>query len=81
MTDEADTSEKRFRALVYGIVAIATMSYAGWLGSTVLDLRNGQVRIETTIVENKSERTQQISEIRARLDRIEADFYERRARQ
>ncbi len=80
MSDETDTTERRFRTLVYAVVAAATLTYAGWLGSTVIDLRNGQVRIETTIAENKAERIQQIVEIRSRLDRIETDFYERRGR-
>lgn len=76
MTEEPDD---RFRQIVYGIAAAATLTYGGWLGlkiSTISDSMTERLaRIETSMIENRGERQLQVEELRRRIDRLEARAY------
>jgi hypothetical protein len=68
-------NEYSFRKAVYGVAALASCVYAGWLGNAMLGVGDRLVRIETQIHENREERQGQISDLRARLQRLEGDVY------
>jgi hypothetical protein len=64
-----------FRQIVYGIMAAATLAYAGWAGFQINSINDRLTRIETTMTENKQERQGQVDDIRRRLDRVEIRVY------
>lgn len=70
MTEE--DSEDRFRQVVYGIAAAATMTYGAWAGVQINSINDRLTRIETTMAENRSERQLQVEYLRHRIERIEA---------
>jgi hypothetical protein len=68
-----------FKAIVYGIAATASLGYFGWLGASVVGIGDRLTVMETTIVENKEERREQINELRQRVGRLEEEAYRKRA--
>ena len=68
-------ADGNFRKAVYGVAAIASCAYAGWLGNTILGVGDRLVRIETQIDANRVDRQAQDADIRARLQRLEGDVY------
>lgn len=74
-----EAPEDRFRQIVYGVAAAATITYGGWLGFQVTAISSlvteRLTRIETTMIENRSERQLQVEEIRRRLDQLERAVY------
>ena len=77
MTDEPEGRDP-FKAFVYGIAATASLGYFGWLGASVIAIGDRLTVMETTIVENKEERREQINELRQRVGRLEEESYRRR---
>lgn len=61
----------RFRSVVYGLAAAATLGFGGWLGMSVNGMSDRLTRMEVTITENKSEREAQINDLRSRVGRLE----------
>lgn len=77
-----------FRLIVVGVAVAATLAYAGWLGTTILSVRDDfnpvkdrLTRIEVTIVENRAERQAQIDDLRTRVNRLEDRLEMTRVRQ
>jgi hypothetical protein len=70
---------ERFRQTVYGLAAAATLAYGGWLGFQVTtssaNVTERLTRIETSMSENRAERTAQIEDLRRRVDRLEGRAY------
>lgn len=63
--------ENRFRSVVYGIFAAATLAFLGWVGMSVNGMTERLTTIEVTMRENKEERLQQVADLRNRVNRIE----------
>lgn len=63
--------ENRFRSVVYGLAAAATLAFLGWVGMSVNGMTERLTTIEVTMRENKEERLQQIADLRNRVGRIE----------
>lgn len=71
MTEE-DSSD-RFRTIVYGIAATATLGFLGWVGLSVNGMTDRLVTLEVTVREARAERLQQVEDLRVRVGRLEEE--------
>lgn len=75
----SEESDDRFRQVVYGIAAAATLAYGGWLGLQVTKISDNMTerlaRIETSMAENRGERQVQVEYLKHRIERLEARVY------
>ncbi|WP_343518084.1 hypothetical protein [Sphingomonas sp.] len=69
MSDDDGTD--RFRSLVYGVAAAATLAFLGWVGMSVNSMTDRLTTIEVTMRENREERLQQVTDLRSRVNRLE----------